>query len=248
MADFTFAIGDIHGCAGLLEQLLTDAARRGSFNLVTLGDYVDRGADVPAVIDMLLGDIPGCDGRTCLLGNHEDMMFRTLQGDATYLDTWLTYGGRDTLESYGIDPDAVEAALLSGESVSEFQEALPPEHWRFLSGLPVRHEDAAHIYVHAGLDPRVALDDQTPHAMMWIRGAFLSSEHDFGKLVVHGHTPDQYGPSLAPNRLNLDTGAVYGGPLCGAILTPDVRDPDLILTTDPDRRTVTVRELRARTA
>ena len=248
MADFTFAIGDIHGKADLLEVLLSDAAARGTFELVPLGDYVDRGPDVPAVIETLTGPIDRCTSRVCVLGNHEDMMIRTLQGDATYLDTWLRYGGRETLTSYGIDPDRVFDAASSGASMAAFRDAIPAAHWDFLTALPIRHEDAAHIYVHAGLDPRRALEDQTDHAMMWIRDAFLDAAHDFGKLVVHGHTPNKLGPELTPYRLNLDTGAVYGGPLSAAILTPDVRDPDLAITTDPDRRTVTVRELRARAA
>ncbi len=248
-ADFTFAIGDIHGRADLLERLLEAARARGTFDLVTLGDYVDRGPSVPAVIDILMGDIAGCASRIVLKGNHEDMMLRTMSGDFSYSGIWLGNGGRETLEGYGVDPNAVEEATEAsegrGDRIEELREQLPDRHWQFLNALPLRHEDEAHIYVHAGLDPRRPQDDQPEEALLWIRDAFLNSRRDFGKLVVHGHTVDMSGPHLTPNRLNLDTGAVWSGTLSGAIIAPDRQEPVLILTTDPTRPTVPVDALRA---
>jgi len=244
-ADFTFAIGDIHGRADLLQQLLEAARAHGTFDLVTLGDYVDRGPSIPAVLDMLLGDIPGCASRIVLKGNHEDMMLRTLSGDFSYLTPWLRYGGQETLAGYGIEPSDVVAAEHHAGRIDDLRAQVPEHHWRFLSTLPLRHEDGQHIYVHAGLDPRHTTDDQPEEAMLWIRDAFLNSRRDFGKLIVHGHTIDMTGPHMTHNRLNLDTGAVRSGTLSGAIIDPDRREPLLVLTTDPERPTISAGALRA---
>jgi serine/threonine protein phosphatase 1 len=73
------------------------------------------------------------------------------------------------------------------------------------------------VFVHAGIRPGVALADQTEDDLLWIRSDFLDDTRDHGVLVVHGHTvvdtPTHYG-----NRLNLDSGAAYGGPLTVAVI------------------------------
>jgi serine/threonine protein phosphatase 1 len=63
--------------------------------------------------------------------------------------------------------------------------------------------------------PGVPLDEQDPSEMMWIRAPFLESASDFGALVVHGHTPVPEVVERA-NRIDIDTGAVYGGHLTAA--------------------------------
>ena len=123
---------------------------------------------------------------------------------------------------------------------------VPEHHWDFLTNLTVRHEDPKHIYVHAGLDPRHPVDQQTEESILWVRDIFLDSQRNFGKLVVHGHTVALHGPELRHNRLNLDTGAVYGNTLTGAIIDPETWDPVLLLSTDEDRPTISVEELKMR--
>ena len=73
--------------------------------------------------------------------------------------------------------------------------------------------DERRLYVHAGIVPGVPLNEQPREALLWIRDEFLSSDADHGFLVVHGHTPvESCFPDLRRNRLNLDTGACFGGP------------------------------------
>jgi serine/threonine protein phosphatase 1 len=98
---------------------------------------------------------------------------------------------------------------------------LVPEHHReFLKELRLYYETADHIMVHAGLRHGVPLEDQTPDDLVWIREEFIYSEQDFGKRVIFGHTPFVR-PLVLPNKIGIDTGAVYGNQLTCLIL-PDM--------------------------
>ena len=63
-----------------------------------------------------------------------------------------------------------------------------------------------YFFTHAGVRPGVPLEDQDPMDLLWIREDFLYSEEDFGKVVVHGHTPT-HSPEEYHNRIAIDTGA-----------------------------------------
>jgi serine/threonine protein phosphatase 1 len=56
--------------------------------------------------------------------------------------------------------------------------------------------------------PGVPLEAQDPQDLVWIRAPFLQSDEDFGKIVVHGHTPGRE-PVIRANRIGIDTGAVF---------------------------------------
>jgi serine/threonine protein phosphatase 1 len=210
-----YAIGDIHGRADLLALLLAeiesdsarskDAKRR---TLVFLGDYIDRGHDSRRVVDMVLDDLPAGFDAHFLKGNHEAIMLDFLD-DPSYLGHWLANGADATFRSYGLD-----VAELVGRGAA-------PEVWRraFLASLPETHRDffealelavsfGDYFFVHAGVRPGVPLEAQDPNDMIWIRGPFLQSEDDFGKIVVHGHTPGR-DPVIRANRIGIDTGAVF---------------------------------------
>ena len=209
----TYAIGDVHGCLALLVDLLrqidTDAGTRPR-RLVFIGDYIDRGPDSAGVIGLLrdLQDEPDADV-VCLMGNHEDLLVRAL-ADPDYLDNWLYNGGDTTLASFR----------------APYPASLPPDAVAWVRALPTSFEDERRCFVHAGLNPERPLSDQNDHERLWIRDPFLSSDHDFGKFVVHGHTPRQDGtPDLHRHRLNLDTAAVYGGRLTAAIFDADRDGP-----------------------
>lgn len=88
------------------------------------------------------------------------------------------------------------------------------------------HDDGLRLFVHAGIDPERPLAEQDDDALLWIREPFLSSTRDHGRLIVHGHCPIFSGvPDLRANRLNIDTAAVYGGPLTAAIFSEDQAMP-----------------------
>jgi serine/threonine protein phosphatase 1 len=120
----------------------------------------------------------------------------------TQADYWTRQGGAATLRSYG----------------AERARDLPGAHLDWLRSLPLSYDDGRRFFVHAGIDPRNSLAAQREQDLLWIREPFLSDRRDHGRLVVHGHTPTAAGrPELRTNRLNLDTGAVFGGPLTAAV-------------------------------
>lgn len=187
-----YAIGDVHGRFDLLTRALDEIGdlEAQDAKLVLLGDYVDRGPQSGEVVDELIRR--AASGRVvCLRGNHEEMLLRGLQDPGAAI-SWLINGGDATLESYG------------GEA--------PTAHVAWLRSLPVSYESEHQFFVHAGVRPGVPLDAQRPDEMVWIRSRFLDSDADFGKHVVHGHTPAE-APELRRNRTNLDTGAFQTGTL-----------------------------------
>ena len=66
--------------------------------------------------------------------------------------------------------------------------------------------------MHAGLRPGVPLASQGEADLIWIRSPFLDHPGPFDKIVVHGHTPGNE-PVMRPNRIGIDTGAVFTGRL-----------------------------------
>lgn len=209
----TYAIGDVHGCHGMLEALLArvegDAAGR-PHRLVFLGDYIDRGPDSAGVLSRLRRMQAAAPGRVvCLKGNHEDLMLGAISQPAR-LALWLHNGGGTTLASLGC-PDLRD---------------VPDDLIGWLSACPTWFRDERRIFVHAGLRPGRDAAEQSDHDRLWIREPFLTADYDFGAFVVHGHTPQLGGtPDIRPQRVNLDTGAVYGGRLTAGIFTDDQAGP-----------------------
>jgi serine/threonine protein phosphatase 1 len=203
----TYAIGDVHGCLDrltILVDLCVSHCAGRPMRLVFLGDYIDRGPDSRGVIDRLRKLQSELPGVICLRGNHEALLLEAFEtGDE---GLWLLNGAVQTLKSYGV----TEAA------------ALPRDHVDWIASLPLFFDDGRRFFVHAGVNPAVALDRQDERDMLWIREPFLSSKQDYGRLIVHGHTPLQsVEPDLRRNRLNLDTAAVYGGRLTAAAFSAE---------------------------
>lgn len=221
-----YAIGDVHGYAGLLASLFAqiDAELADDppedYRIVTLGDYCDRGPDSRAVLDALIARRAADPRLVCLKGNHDDWMVRMLTEPHRVGLEWLTWGGRETLASYGVGtPEAIPAADLA-PLARQFGAALPDEHRSFVEGLPLTHVEGDYCFVHAGLRPHVALGDQRMEDLIWIREPFLSHAGSFGKVAVHGHTIHER-PTVLPNRIAVDTGVYRSGLLTAAVLEAD---------------------------
>jgi serine/threonine protein phosphatase 1 len=214
-----YAIGDVHGCldrlASIHEQIAEDLVARpvDEAILVHLGDYVDRGLDSAQVIDWLSGGPPVPVARVVnLMGNHEDMMIQALSGtDKDATGTWLSNGGADSLLSWEISRKVPPA---------EWTNLIPAEHLAFIRGLDVSFRYGGYMFVHAGIRPGIPLDKQAKQDMLWIREPFLSWKHSHEIVVVHGHTP-RHEPTVRPNRIGIDTGAVMGGVLTCVVLEGD---------------------------
>ena len=219
-----YAIGDIHGHAGLLAQMIAEIARdRAEFPVVealtvTLGDYVDRGPDSRGVIDMLARNPFGMP-YVALRGNHE-AIFEEFLRDPSIVGYWRDLGGLETLHSYGIDVAPLMRGKGQQAAADALRAALPPSHVDFFAALRLSLFAGHYFLCHAGVRPGVALARQREEDLLWIRDEFLGSHADFGKVVVHGHTPTAM-PELLPNRINVDTGAYISGRLTCAVLEPD---------------------------
>ncbi len=220
MTPRTYAIGDIHGQIDLLKQahdwIAADRARVADAEapVVHVGDLVDRGPDSRGVIAWLMAGQMTGQPWVVLKGNHDRMFSRFLEGERDHrLRAELDYlhpkiGGPATLRSYGLPGDATPVQARA---------AVPPAQRAFLSDLPCHFLRGEVLFVHAGIAPGVPLDDQTEDDLTWIRAPFLEFADPHPWLVVHGHThlsaPTHYG-----NRVNIDSGAAYGGPLTAVVI------------------------------
>lgn len=215
-----YAIGDIHGQIGMLEEALEKIARdggdesaHGPDELIFLGDLVDRGPCSREVNERIRAGI--AEGRrwTALMGNHDLMFRRFIEGgvvhDAAIKSgkSWLTkpLGGRRTLASYGVD---VAEERPFSEIFADAQEAVPASHRAFLRARPFWQERAEQglLFVHAGIRPGIPLQQQAIQDLTWIRDDFYAVTEPFPWLIVHGHTVLER-PSHFGNRIDLDTGA-----------------------------------------
>ncbi len=215
-----YIVGDIHGCAELLDRLLKlvivdSGAGPAKQSLVFVGDYVDRGPDSRGVIERLLS-LPRQFEPHFLRGNHDQAVLDFLK-DPEFYRTWKGFGGQETLLSYGVRPPKFDDIKSIGEAHAQFLAAFPEAHLRFLEALELSREIGDYFVVHAGVRPGVALGAQNSEDLLWIRDNFLFSDNDFGKIIVHGHTPVE-APIRRRNRIGIDTGAYATGRLTALIL------------------------------
>ena len=174
-----------------------------SAKFVFLGDYIDRGPDSRGVLEFVIDLQRRMPSQVvCLCGNHEDLALNAID-DASQIDQWLVHNGGDkALRSYG----------------ATHPSEVPADHVAWLRALVTHHDDGRRFFVHAGINPARPLDRQNRHDLLWMREPFLSDPRDYGRFIVHGHTPIKGGqPDLRVNRVNVDTAAVLGGPLTAAV-------------------------------
>ncbi|CUH42575.1 metallophosphoesterase family protein [Ruegeria atlantica] len=218
-----YAVGDIHGQMGMLQNALSRIEADGGpdARVVFLGDYVDRGPNSREVLDLLIEGRKAGRNWVMVKGNHDRMMVRFVQ-DCEIADkqlpitlNWLNprLGGQETLASYGVEVTDNDRIFQVHERACA---AVPPEHLDFINALPTYHQEGELLFVHAGIRPGIPLAQQSEDDLVWIRQEFLIESSPYPWLIVHGHTPVDTAEHCG-NRVNLDAGAGYGRPLATAV-------------------------------
>ncbi|MHA6723937.1 metallophosphoesterase [Sphingomonas sp. RS2018] len=228
-----YAIGDVHGCYDLLQALLAEISRDAREShpdvtpiLILCGDYVDCGPATAKVLAALvwLARSSAVEARM-LEGNHEAML-RQFLDDPAERSAWLKFGGRQTLESYGVPvPDeGLEFAATAIAMRDALLDLMPAAHERLLSRLEPCIEVGDYIFVHAGIRPGVPLAKQTRKDMLWIREEFLEHAAPAPPVIVHGHTWIDDKAVVLPHRIGIDTGAYETGVLTAVKITDEAVD------------------------
>jgi serine/threonine protein phosphatase 1 len=235
-----YAIGDVHGRLDLLSamhrRIESELERKPArdWRVIHLGDYVDRGPDSRGVIDFLI-DAQKRDPRHLMLAGNHDIGFLDFLGTPDADGLFIRYGGIQTAQSYGvaINEGATawfgksDTALRKGHAA--LVEAVPRSHVDFLRALPFSVTLGDFFFCHAGIRPDVALENQKPQDLIWIRDLFHNHPDLYAKIIVHGHTPVPEAEVMA-NRVNVDTLAWQSGTLTALVV--DGADKRILTVTD----------------
>ena len=212
-----YAIGDIHGRADLFDDLIgriaADNAERGpaETTVILLGDLVDRGPDSRGVVDRAMKLKDEFASVRWLMGNHEEVFLTALGGDPQHVRYFVRIGGGPTIQSYGLTGQDYDTATFE-EVAEKLPNLVPAEHVRFIAASEDLIDIGDYRFVHAGIKPGVAAEEQKPSDLRWIRAEFLDDSRMHDKMVVHGHTIVDEVEEYA-NRIAIDTGAYSSGRL-----------------------------------
>lgn len=212
----TLVISDIHGELTLFNALLEKIEYNPEEDqLILLGDYVDRGPDSKGVLNRVMALKQ--EGAIVLRGNHDEMMVQAVDEKPGALERWIKNGAFATLQGY----DATMKTLEFPDT-DEFN-----THINFIRGLDYYYETDDYIFVHAGVEPDVPLDENDLFQLVWIREPFYDV-YNGEKTVIFGHTPSSvirgdknhdvyFGEN---NIIGIDGAATYGGQL-NCLVLPD---------------------------
>jgi serine/threonine protein phosphatase 1 len=231
----TYAIGDVHGRADLLETMLDAVAEhaeaRGTEPRVLLvGDIVDRGPSSRIAMDLVCQSLERWPRSRLILGNHDAWFldFMTAETvDPNRFQRWLRMGGYETLASYSLleERDASAAAAVFRARFGRHAEALQ-------AAVPMV-VDERFLYVHAGINPARPLAEQNRKDLYMIREGFLDYEGEMSHIVVHGHSITASGlPERSGSRIAIDTGAYHTGRLTCLVVSSDEQDLGFIFAVE----------------
>jgi serine/threonine protein phosphatase 1 len=189
--------------------------------LAFVGDLIDRGPQSAQVVEYLRTYRKPGIRPIFILGNHEEVLLRIVEGEASLISKWRWFGGAECLRSYGVEADRF-VGLDEKAALALVRDAIPPEHVEFLKSFVDSCRFGDYLFVHAGIRPGIEVDQQRQTDLRWIREPFLFDETDHGFVVVHGHTiRDEI--EERPNRIGIDTGAYRTGILTALAIEGDER-------------------------
>lgn len=219
-----YAVGDVHGRADLLKALLAyikaDAGHYKARPIIYfLGDIVDRGMRSREALDLVKETLALYPGSRFHMGNHDWWFMDAAMGyvqDEDFIDSWLGWGGMQTLQSYY--PDLRTSTCLA--QIKERHRA----HLSLIEQAKMYTERGKFIFVHAGVIRGKPLPDHDPRTFLFIREGFLEKVDESAAVVIHGHTIFEDGPIVTENRISLDTGAYKTNRLSACRIRPDARE------------------------
>lgn len=235
------AVADLHGHADAFHALLEhlDAALGDTYGLCTLGDYVDNGPQVPALLDTLIALRARRGARFApILGNHDLALLRALGWPGSDPDeAWYRRWSSRYWDPRGETPRQYVSCRLP-PSAAAFAKALPPghPHREFLASLPWFHDTGDFLFVHAGME-RGNLEPQRQtlaakrlpadplHVPSQLRDKALSCVGDpsWDRVVVSAHNKHLGAQRfVGPNRICL-SGEVDATGVLHAVVLPERR-------------------------
>lgn len=210
-----YAIGDVHGRLDLLQDLIgrieEDSAARGAADtqIIFLGDLIDRGPNSAGVVDFAMDLARRSPNTRFIMGNHEEVFLRIIDGDDAAFEFFCRIGGLETILSYGVTESDVEQ-VEDSDLAQQLRARVPPDHISFIRGFADMITAGDYAFVHAGIRPGIALEQQNVQDLHWIREPFLTHAHAFERIIVHGHSITA-SVEERPNRIGIDTGAYETG-------------------------------------
>lgn len=222
-----YAVGDVHGqdhlLGDLLAQIEADIVARPGMDviLVFLGDLIDRGPASAEVVERLRNYRRHGVRTEFLIGNHEEVLLRILEGEGGLLADWLRFGGAQCARSYGLSASRL-AKMAPAEAIEMLRSTIPAEHQAFLASFADTLRAGDYLFVHAGIRPGIALAEQAQVDLRWIRGPFLDHPARHEVMVVHGHTITEQVDERG-GRIGIDTGAYKHGVLTALVLEGEQR-------------------------
>ena len=221
-----YAIGDVHGSADLLYELLKEISvdvrqcpPQVPIHVVFVGDYIDWGSKSRQVIDALVALQSYPAWKTHFLkGDHEELLLRFIERPSDGWH-WLEQGGHATIDSYGVECPyrPRDMKRLRDQLIA----AMGPEHLMFLRGLQRYWRQGDYVFSHAGVRPGRALGEQEDEDLLWMRpDAMDMLGPDPSMVVIHGHTVSK-DIMVGPHRICIDTGAYVNHKLSSARIFDD---------------------------
>ncbi|MFN3148540.1 polynucleotide kinase-phosphatase [Bremerella sp.] len=221
-------IGDVHGCATELEELLAalgyqlqtseDESLWGNVyyahpegrKAVFVGDLVDRGPRVLDCVKIARNMVHHGSG-ICVPGNHDMKLLRMLKG-------------RNVQLKHGLAETAAEIDALS----EEIRKPFCREMSQFLDAMVSHYvlDDGKLVVAHAGMKEEYQGRGSGKVREFALYGETTGETDEFGlpvrynwaaeyrgsAMVVYGHTPVPQ-PEWLNHTVNIDTGCVFGGKL-----------------------------------
>ena len=198
-----FVMTDIHGSFDLFEKILEKLYFSKNDLLIILGDSCDRGEYTYEIYDWYIVKRKKGYNIIHLLGNHEDMLFKS-RYDEEYRLNWLYNGGNQTIRSFFRHQNRIEDVMEYIRD-NRFYE----EQWifDFIEEMPHIIESENYLFVHAGIDFSKSLQEQKLRYIVWTRDNWYE-KNNTEKTVYYGHTP-QNEITVKNNCVNMDRGAFF---------------------------------------